>query len=143
MLNSTKMNQNWLTHPLAYNGRTSSLAISGTPIVRPHGISPALNPAFQPTRSLDFELEIGVFLSKPLPRGQHLDIANAKDHIFDLVLLNDWSSRDIQMFEMHPLGPFHSKSSGTTINPWIVTMEALAEAECATRVEQVRGRWSI
>jgi fumarylacetoacetase len=128
---------------MVYNGRTSSLVISGTPIARPYGIvpsspsNPKSQPVFRQTQALDFELEMGVFISKPLERGQRLDIADAKEHIFGLVLLNDWSSRDIQMFEMQPLGPFHGKGSGTTISPWIVTMEALTEAEAARHMLQL------
>jgi fumarylacetoacetase len=80
---------------------------------------------------------MGVFISKPLARGQRLDISNAKEHIFGLFLLNDWPSRDIQMLEMQPLGPFHGKGSGTSISPWVVTMEALAEAEAARHMQQV------
>lgn len=119
---------NWFTAPMVYNGRTSSLVVSGTPITRPCGV---LKPAdggpahFAPSQRLDFELEMGFFLSKPLPRGQRVRIDEAAEHIFGFVLLNDWSARDIQVFEMPPLGPFHSKGFGTSISPWIVTREAL------------------
>jgi fumarylacetoacetase len=124
-----------------YNGRTSSLRITGTPIIRPHGVyrtaptSPETTknpPAFQPTSRFDFELEIGIFLSKPLPPGSILDIAHAHEHIFGMVLLNDWSARDIQMFEMPPLGPFHGKGAGTTVSAWVVTTEALEGSKCAS-----------
>ncbi|KAL4804402.1 hypothetical protein BDV18DRAFT_30823 [Aspergillus unguis] len=114
--------------PCVYNGRTSSLRISGTPIRRPNGVfarSASEKPDYQPCARFDYELEVGVFLSKPLEPGLILDIANAPEHIFGLVLLNDWSARDIQGFEMAPLGPFHGKGSGTSISPWIVTTEAL------------------
>lgn len=122
-----------------YNGRTSSLVVSGTPVVRPCGIFPSKDgkPTFQPEAHLDFELEMGVFISTPVPRGQRLDINKAKDHIFGMVMLNDWSSRDIQFYEMQPLGPFHSKGSATTISPWVVTIEALEEsASCARKTPQ-------
>jgi fumarylacetoacetase len=124
-----------------YNGRTSSLRITGTPIIRPHGVyrTPSTSPEttkdppkFQPTSRFDFELEIGIFLSKPLPPGSILDIAHAHEHIFGIVLLNDWSARDIQMFEMPPLGPFHGKGAGTTVSAWVVTAEALEGSKCAS-----------
>ncbi|PTU24166.1 hypothetical protein P175DRAFT_0513199 [Aspergillus ochraceoroseus IBT 24754] len=127
--------ENWFYVPSVYNGRTSSLRVSGTPVRRPWGVfreSPSSQPIFSPTRRFDFELEMGVFLSKPLPPGEILDIQNASEYIFGLVILNDWSARDIQMFEMPPLGPFHGKGSGTTISPWIVTLEALSGSLCAS-----------
>lgn len=93
-------------------------------------------PTFQPEPNLDFELEVGVWLAKSVPHGQRLAIADAPHHIFGLTLLNDWSSRKIQMFEMPPLGPFHSKGSGTTISPWIVPVEALAPFKCERKSPQ-------
>lgn len=117
---------------MVYNGRTSSLVVSETPIVRPCGV---INPGdgqpayFGPSKQLDFELEMGVFLSRPLPRGQRVRINEAKDFIFGFVILNDWSSRDLQVFEMPPLGPFHGKGFGTSISPWIITLDALEAAE--------------
>ncbi|KAL4981650.1 hypothetical protein BDW68DRAFT_172048 [Aspergillus falconensis] len=125
---NASISPNWYIIPSVYNGRTSSLRISGTPVVRPNGVfasSPSSEPKFQPTRLFDFELEVGVFLSRPFPRGEILDISNTPDYIFGLVILNDWSARDIQGFEMPPLGPFHGKGTATTISPWIVTTEAL------------------
>lgn len=136
------INQNWYFIPSCYNGRTSSLRISGVPIRRPWGVlappdsDAKTQPTWSPSRRLDFELEMGVYVSKPLPAGQILDIRDARDHIFGLVLLNDWSARDIQGFEMAPLGPFHSKGFGTTVSPWIVTGEALAQVAC----ERVGGQ---
>lgn len=85
---------------------------------------------------MDFELEMGVFLSKPIPFGQRLQMTDVKDHIFGLVILNDWSARDIQNFEMPPLGPFHGKGMGTTISPWIVTIDALEAAKTAREQPQ-------
>jgi len=79
---------------------------------------------------------MGVFISKPLPSGEILDIRNAREHIFGFVVLNDWSARDIQGFEMAPLGPFHSKGSGTSISPWVVTCEALDKVACPVQVRQ-------
>ena len=92
--------------------------------------------AFTPTKKLDMELELGVFISKPLNAGQILDIKYATNHIFGFVILNDWSARDIQGFEMAPLGPFHSKGFGTSISPWIVTIDALDAAKSTVMVQQ-------
>ncbi|KAL3487263.1 hypothetical protein BJX62DRAFT_246153 [Aspergillus germanicus] len=140
-LTSRPIPENWFYTPSVYNGRTSSLRITGTPIIRPHGVcrTPPSHPdttknapKFQPTSRFDFELEIGIFLSKPLPPGSILDIAHAHEHIFGMVLLNDWSARDIQMFEMPPLGPFHGKGAGTTVSAWVVTAEALEGSKCAS-----------
>ncbi|KAE8165438.1 hypothetical protein BDV40DRAFT_286183 [Aspergillus tamarii] len=135
-----EVNPNWYYIPSVYNGRTSSLRVSGQPIRRPWGVisgpgrsSPA---TWSRSKRLDFELEMGVFLAKPLPAGQILDIRHAKEHIFGFVILNDWSARDIQGFEMAPLGPFHSKGFGTTISPWIVTIDALSPVECPVSIPQ-------
>ncbi|BCS20853.1 uncharacterized protein APUU_21285S [Aspergillus puulaauensis] len=132
------MPSNWFIIPSVYNGRTSSLRISGTPIRRPNGVFPPSSPSvgnnkptFQPSTRFDFELEIGLFLSRPLSPGSILDIADAPQYIFGMVILNDWSARDIQGFEMVPLGPFHGKGAGTTISPWIVTAEALGACAAA------------
>ncbi|KAK7900353.1 hypothetical protein LTR67_004099 [Exophiala xenobiotica] len=95
--------------------------------------------SFKPESHMDYELEMAVWLSKPVPRGQRLKIANAQDHIFGLTLLNDWSARQIQRFEMPPLGPFHSKGSCTSVSPWIVPIEALQGeevAQCSRKTKQ-------
>jgi fumarylacetoacetase len=120
------------THlPVGYHGRASSVVISGTPITRPNGQileNPAANPKvpiFSPCRRLDIELELGAFLCKDNDMGSSVPIANAADHIFGLVLLNDWSARDIQAWEYVPLGPFNAKNFGSTISPWVVLMDAL------------------
>ncbi|KAJ5668504.1 uncharacterized protein N7477_007074 [Penicillium maclennaniae] len=128
---------NWRVIPTVYNGRTSSLNV-GPALTRPHGVfkDEAGKYAFMPTRKLDMELEMGVFISKPLNTGQILNIKDVKDHIFGFVILNDWSARDIQAFEMAPLGPFHSKGFGTSISPWIVTMDALDSVRSAVKVQQ-------
>jgi fumarylacetoacetase len=119
------------------------LVVSGTPVTRPVGVFPLPNsdgskasPTLQPETHLDFELEMGIFLSKPVPRGQRLRIEDAKDSIFGLVMLNDWSSRSIQFFEMAPLGPFHSKGSATSISPWIIHIEALDAVACPRHAAQ-------
>ena len=115
--------------PIGYHGRASSIMLSGTPVERPSGQSkdPAAEaPVFGPTRSLDYELEVGFFAGPGNALGQPIPIADAEQHIFGLCLLNDWSARDMQSWEYQPLGPFLAKSFATTISPWIVTMEALA-----------------
>lgn len=120
---------NWRNMPVAYHGRTSSFRISGTPVVRPNGqYLKDGKVTFGPTEMLDYELEVAFFvggtlnsLSEPIP------ISKASDYIFGMVLLNDWSARDIQLWESPFLGPFLSKNFITTISPWIVTMEALEE----------------
>ncbi|PYH92849.1 2-hydroxyhepta-2,4-diene-1,7-dioate isomerase [Aspergillus ellipticus CBS 707.79] len=132
--------RSWFFIPSVYNGRQSSLRISGTPVRRPWGVmanpqsqSIEAPPVFKPCARFDFELEMGVYLSRPLPPGEILDINEANDHIFGFVILNDWSARDIQSFEMTPLGPFHGKGSGTSISPWIVTIEALEGSLCEAK----------
>jgi len=115
--------------PIGYHGRASSIVVSGMAVHRPSGQSkdPAVEaPVFGPTRSLDYELEVGFFAGPGNALGQPIPIADAEAHIFGLCLLNDWSARDIQSWEYQPLGPFLAKSFATTISPWIVTMEALA-----------------
>ena len=120
---------NWKHLPVAYHGRASSVVISGTPIRRPNGQSKAdeaLVPTFGPCKLLDFELEVAYFVGGPQTKlGEPVNINEAENHIFGLVLMNDWSARDIQKWEYIPLGPFLSKNLGTTISPWIVTLDAL------------------
>jgi len=115
--------------PIGYHGRASSIVVSGTSIPRPSGqTKPAASeqPVFGPSRSLDYELEMGIFVGPGNALGQPIPIDNAEQHIFGLCLVNDWSARDIQSWEYQPLGPFLAKSFATTISPWIVTLEALA-----------------
>jgi len=117
-------NFKWL--PVGYHGRASSIVISGTPITRPHGQTKAQEtPVFAPTRRLDYEVELGFVVGPGNRLGRSIPIGKAEDHIFGVVLLNDWSARDIQAWEYQPLGPFLAKSFATTISPWIVTLEAL------------------
>jgi fumarylacetoacetase len=119
---------NWLHLPVAYHGRASSVIVSGSPVRRPCGQSKsdgAATPSFGPSRSLDFELEMAVFAGPGNELGQPIPIADAKDHLFGMVLLNDWSARDIQAWEYVPLGPFLAKNFATSISPWVVPMEAL------------------
>jgi fumarylacetoacetase len=114
--------------PIGYHGRASSIVVSEEKICRPCGQtkpSPA-EPIFGPSKSLDYELEVGIFVGTGNPLGQSIPIADAEQHIFGLCLVNDWSARDIQSWEYQPLGPFLAKNFATTISPWIVSMEALA-----------------
>lgn len=120
-------NYKWV--PIGYHGRASSIVPSGTPFHRPHGqVKPAdaQQPLVAPTRRLDYELEVGVFVGCGNALGAPVPIAQAESHVFGLVLLNDWSARDVQAWEYQPLGPFLAKNFATTISPWIVTLEALA-----------------
>ena len=124
-------NYKWL--PIGYHGRASSIVVSGTPVVRPHGqlkAADAAAPAFGPSRRLDNEAELGFVIGPGNRLGQRIEVKNALDHVFGVVLLNDWSARDIQAWEYQPLGPFLAKSFATTISPWIVTLEALAPLRC-------------
>lgn len=121
---------NWRYLPVGYHGRASSVVISGTPISRPYGqMCPVEGepPVFGPSCLMDFELEVAFFVGgAPTKVGEPVPIEQAENHIFGFVIMNDWSARDIQKWEYIPLGPFLSKNLGTTISPWIVTMEALA-----------------
>lgn len=120
---------NWLHIPIGYNGRASTVVVSGTPIRRPNGQLKAPSeptPRFGPCQKLDIELELGAIVGTPNPMGQPITTAQAYDNIFGYVLMNDWSARDIQVWEYQPLGPFQSKAFATTISPWVVTREALA-----------------
>ncbi|MFK0166901.1 fumarylacetoacetase [Rhizobium sp. NPDC090279] len=120
---------NFKSLPLGYHSRSSSVVISGTPLRRPSGQTriPGQNEiVFGPSRWLDHELELGIFVGPGNDLGQPIPIDEAEDHLFGLCLLNDWSARDIQAWESMPLGPFLAKSFLTTLSPWIVTMEALA-----------------
>jgi fumarylacetoacetase len=124
-------NYRWV--PIGYHGRASSVVVSGTPIRRPNGQtkSPeAAAPTFGPCRRLDYEVELGFVIGPGNALGQPVGIGDALDHVFGVVLLNDWSARDIQAWEYQPLGPFLAKSFATTVSPWIVTLEALEPFRC-------------
>lgn len=118
---------NWLHLPVGYHGRASSVTLSGTDVVRPRGqVKPKdTPPEFVASRQLDFELEMGFFLGRGNDLGSPISIGNAHEYIFGMVLLNDWSARDIQAWEYQPLGPFLAKNFATSISPWVVTMDAL------------------
>jgi fumarylacetoacetase len=119
---------NWLEIPIGYNGRASSVVVSGTDIRRPMGqikLPDAARPIYTACRKLDFELEMAFVVGKDSSLGEPIPVQQAEDYIFGLVVLNDWSARDIQQWEYVPLGPFNSKTFGTSISPWIVTLDAL------------------
>ncbi len=119
---------NWLHLPVGYHGRASSIVPSGTAIHRPQGQTrpdPNAPPVFGPSKQLDFELEMAFITFDGKPLGQRISTAEAEDHIFGLVLFNDWSARDIQAWEYVPLGPFLAKNFASSISPWVVTLDAL------------------
>ena len=120
-------NYKWV--PIGYHGRASSIGVSGQSFPRPMGqtLPPgATQPSFGPSKRLDIELELGIFVGAGNALGEPVSMAQAEDHVFGICLLNDWSARDIQAWEYQPLGPFLSKNFATTISPWVVTLEALA-----------------
>jgi fumarylacetoacetase len=124
-------NYKWV--PIGYHGRASSIGVSGPgtghSFRRPVGQTKApdtTDPSFGPSRRMDYELELGAFISRPNVIGEPISIADAEEHAFGLALFNDWSSRDIQAWEYQPLGPFLSKNFASTVSPWIVTLDALA-----------------
>jgi fumarylacetoacetase len=124
-------NYKWV--PIGYHGRSSSLRVSGHDFKRPHGqrLAPgATDPVFGPSTRLDYELEMGVFVGSSNPLGEPVAMEKSEQHLFGMVLLNDWSARDIQAWEYQPLGPFLAKSFCTTISPWVVTMDALLPFRC-------------
>jgi fumarylacetoacetase len=126
---------NWLHMPIGYNGRASSVVVSGTDIHRPLG--QVAQGAFGPCQRLDIELEMGAIVGTGSTLGQPISTAEAAEMIFGYVLLNDWSARDIQAWEAQPLGPFQGKAFGTTISPWIVTPAALEPFRCAPPAREV------
>jgi fumarylacetoacetase len=118
---------NWKHLPVGYHGRASSIVVSGVDIHRPKGQTkpPEGDPVFGPSQRMDFELEMGFIVGIQTELGDQISTENAMDHIFGMVLFNDWSARDIQKWEYVPLGPFLGKSFASSISPWVVTMEAL------------------
>jgi fumarylacetoacetase len=115
--------------PVAYHSRASSIIPSGVPFKRPRGQRKGPNdpePTFGPSRNLDFELELGMYIGTPTELGDPVPINKAAEHIFGFCLLNDWSARDVQAWEYQPLGPFLGKNFATSVSPWVVTAEALA-----------------
>ena len=130
---------NWLHLPVGYHGRSSSVVISGTDVVRPSGqvqldkVDASKGSIFSPCKLLDYELEMGFFVGgQGNPMGKPIKITEAENNIFGVVLLNDWSARDIQAWEYVPLGPFTAKNFATSISAWVVTIDALNDFRCST-----------
>jgi fumarylacetoacetase len=126
---------NWLHIPIGYNGRASTVVVSGTPVTRPLGQTRAPDadmPTFGPCQRLDIELEMGAVVGMPSQMGKPVTVQQADDMIFGYVLLNDWSARDIQAWEYQPLGPFQAKAFATSISPWIITKAALEPFRTST-----------
>lgn len=122
------LNPNWLSLPVGYHGRSSSIFVSGSEVMRPMGQilnSKSNQPVLSSSQKLDFELETAFFIGPGNKIGQPIPISEAENHIFGMVLMNDWSARDIQRWEYVPLGPFLGKNFHTSISPWVVTLEAL------------------
>jgi fumarylacetoacetase len=119
-------NYKWV--PIGYHGRASSIGISGQQFHRPKGQTKTADaaPQYGPSRALDYELELGALIGPPNELGEPVTMAQAEDRLFGMVLLNDWSARDMQSWEYQPLGPFLAKNFATTISPWVVTLDALA-----------------
>ncbi|SNV50691.1 2-keto-4-pentenoate hydratase/2-oxohepta-3-ene-1,7-dioic acid hydratase (catechol pathway) [Chryseobacterium taklimakanense] len=119
---------NWKHLPVGYHGRASSIVVSGTDMHRPKGQTKpadADQPVFGPSKQLDFELEMAFIVNRNTEMGESISTAQAEDSIFGMVLFNDWSARDIQSWEYVPLGPFLAKNFGSSVSPWIITLEAL------------------
>ncbi|MBV8364217.1 MAG: fumarylacetoacetase [Candidatus Eremiobacteraeota bacterium] len=124
---------NWRYLPIGYHGRASSVVIDSTPVVRPNGQAKppdAAVPTFGRSNALDIELEMGFITGNPTQLGAPVSIDRAREHIFGLVIVNDWSARDIQAWEYQPLGPFLGKSFATSISPWVVMLDALEPYRC-------------
>jgi fumarylacetoacetase len=125
-------NYKWV--PIGYHGRVSSIGVSGSTVRRPLGQLKAPDaelPVYGPCKRLDYELELGVFVATGNTLGEPIPMAQADEHLFGVTLLNDWSARDVQAWEYQPLGPFLAKNFGSTISPWIVSMDALEPFRCA------------
>jgi fumarylacetoacetase len=119
---------NWRWIPIGYHGRSGTIVIDATPVMRPHGQRKppeAAEPSFGASRMLDIELEIGFVTARPNRLGEPIGVNRAREHVAGFVLVNDWSARDVQAWEYQPLGPFLGKSFATTVSPWIVTLDAL------------------
>lgn len=131
---------NWLHIPIGYNGRASTVVVSGTDVRRPLGQTKAKDaavPSFGPCKRLDIELELGAVVGIGNEMGKPISVAEADRMIFGYVLLNDWSARDIQGWEYQPLGPFQAKAFATSISPWVITRAALEPFRCATPAREV------
>jgi fumarylacetoacetase len=130
---------NWRHLPIGYHGRAGTVVVSGTPIPRPSGQRKppdAETPTFGPTQKLDIELELGFVVGVPSALGEPVPIEAALEHVFGVVLVNDWSARDIQAWEYQPLGPFLGKSFATSVSPWVVPLAALEPRRVPTRPQE-------
>jgi fumarylacetoacetase len=118
---------NWRRLPVGYHGRAGTVVVSGTDVVRPCGqyLGEAGEPAFGPTRKLDIELELGFVIGVPSAHGERVGVEEALRHVFGVVLLNDWSARDLQAWEYQPLGPFLGKSFATSVSAWVTPLDLL------------------
>jgi fumarylacetoacetase len=135
---SDPLTPNWKHLPIGYHGRAGTVVVSGTPVVRPSGQRKPPNeavPTFGPSQRLDIEAEVGFVVGVPSTLGTPVPIADFAEHVFGVVVLNDWSARDIQSWEYVPLGPFLGKSFATSISPWVVPLAALEQARVAAPVQ--------
>ena len=129
---------NWHHLPIGYHGRSSTVVPSGTPVRRPCGQRPAEGgPEFGPTRALDIELEAGYVIGTPSIHGEPVPVDRALEHVFGMVLVNDWSARDIQAWESQPLGPFLAKSFATSVSRWVVPLDEVAERRVPAEPQDV------
>ncbi|MDG4784215.1 fumarylacetoacetase [Micromonospora sp. WMMD961] len=120
---------NWKHLPIGYHGRAGTVVVSGTPVIRPTGQRPSADgPVTGPSVRLDIEAEVGFVVGVPSPLGQRVAVDDFADHVFGVVLVNDWSARDIQAWEYQPLGPFLGKSFATSVSAWVTPLDALGDA---------------
>jgi fumarylacetoacetase len=145
---------NWRHLPVAYHGRAGTVVVSGTPVVRPCGQAKGpdqASPSFGPSRRLDFELELGFVAGRPSTLGERIPAGAFRDHVFGVVLVNDWSARDIQAWEYQPLGPFLGKSFATSVSAWVTPLALLEQSFVPARQQdprplpylQVEGDWAL
>jgi fumarylacetoacetase len=131
---------NWKHLPIGYHGRSGTVVVSGTDVVRPSGQRKApadAAPVFGPSVRLDIEAEVGFVVGTPSEQGRPVSLGDYRDHVFGLCLLNDWSARDVQAWEYVPLGPFLGKSFATSVSPWVVPLDALEHARVAPPARDV------
>jgi fumarylacetoacetase len=143
LLGLSGVGSNFKSIPIGYHGRVSSIGLSGQQFRRPAGqimLPGEEAPTISPSRKLDYELELGIYIGQGNAAGESIELDRADSHVFGLCLLNDWSARDIQAWEMQPLGPFLAKNFATTVSPWIVTLEALAPFRLAPPRPDTDGR---
>jgi len=138
--NQPALTANWLHQPIGYHGRAGTVIVTGTDVVRPHGQAKAADspvPTFGPSRRLDIEAEVGFVVGVPSPLGQPVPAERFAEHVFGVVLVNDWSARDLQSWEYVPLGPFLGKSFATSVSAWVTPLEALQGARVAVPARDV------